>query len=92
MTTAQAVEAKLRGTLKKFTVTVYLKGERIIEVQTDEACRIDYNDKVRDVFLAFGYSDQNMFRMSEISAWTTTPNNERLPDQDVPLPAPASPI
>lgn len=74
MTTPEAVAEKLKGTLKKFTVDVYLKDGRHIEYQSDDPIRIDFDIMARDTFLAFGYSVENMVKMSEIAAWKTTPN------------------
>lgn len=88
MTTAEAVAAKLQGTLKKFTLRVLLKDGRTLEIQTDEPARIDYDSTVRDIFLTTGYSNANMVRMSDVSAWITIANAEPAPDPIPPTPTP----
>lgn len=74
MTTPEKVEAKLNGTLKKFTITVILTSGMKVEVHSDQEAKVAFETDIREAVLRTGYGDENCFRMQFVQGWTTTVN------------------
>ena len=73
MTDAEKVAAKFQGTLKKFTLRIVTKRGKVIEFQSDEELRVDF-EKFREPVIMVGWTDKSAFRWADIESYETIPN------------------